>query len=83
LLIGLAGFGLVSLHEGEQRAARRALGLALLAAAGFTLATLLSLGLQLALLGSLAAGLIVSGILFVLPIGRVEIGQDTPQQRVD
>jgi ferredoxin len=83
LLIGLAGFGLVSLHDGEQRAARRALGLALLAAAGFTLATLLSLGLQLALLGSLAAGLIVSGILFVLPIGRVEIGQDTPQQRVD
>ena len=83
MLLGFGVFGLVSVREGERRAARVALGAAVLTSLPFFLASLLPVAIRLVILGVIVAGGIVGVILFFLPIGRVEWGNDVPQRRVD
>jgi len=83
MLLGWGGFGLFSVGEGERRAARVALGAAALTSLPLFLAALLPVAVKLALLGLILAGGIVGAILFTLPIGRVERGNDVPRQRFD
>jgi reductive dehalogenase len=83
MLLGWGGFGLFSVWEGERRAARVALGAAALTSLPLFLAALLPVAVKLALLGLILAGGIVGAILFLLPIGRVERGNDVPRQRFD
>lgn len=82
-LAGLGAFGLASWREGEVRAARVALGLAVVLAAAFGLSALLPIPMQLAVLGMVALGLLTGVVLFLLPIGRVDRGPDVPLRRVD
>jgi cysteine desulfurase family protein (TIGR01976 family) len=79
----LGAFAVTSLREGEQRAGRLAFGLAIALSLPFFLSLMLPSPVGLALLG-LAAIAILSGlILFLLPIGRVELGNDVPTRRFD
>jgi ferredoxin len=81
--LAFATFGLFSLWEQERRAAQVAFGLAVLTATPFLLASTLPPGVRVALLGLVAAGLAAGVVLFLLPIGRVERGNDVPRQRFD
>ena len=83
IFLALAAFGLFSLWEQERRAARVAFGLSVLTAAPFLLASRLPPGARMAVLGLVAAGLVVGMVLFLLPIGRVERGNDVPRHRFD
>jgi ferredoxin len=83
MLLGFGVFGLLSVREGERRAARVAFAVAILASLPFFLASLLPVAVRLVVLGVIAAGGIVGVVLFVLPIGRVERGNDVPWQRFD
>ncbi|MEW5872076.1 MAG: 4Fe-4S dicluster domain-containing protein [Chloroflexota bacterium] len=83
ILLGMGGFGIASLVEGERRAARRAFALALAGAALFSLAAIAPVVLRLVFLVVCTLSLAAFGVLFVLPIGRVAMGDDTPKRRVD
>jgi reductive dehalogenase len=76
-------FGLVSIREGERRAARVSFAAAALAAVPVFLALLLPIAARLVLLGTVAACGVAGIVLFLLPIGRVERGNDVPRQRFD
>jgi len=80
MLFGLGIFGLVSVREGERRAAWVAFGAAALTSLSFFLASLLPAVVKLVILGVMIGGGIV---LFLLPIGRVERGNDVSRQRFD
>lgn len=80
MLFGFGAFGLVSVQEGERRAARVAFGAAALTSLPFFLASLLPMTVKLVILGVIVVGGI---ILFILPIGRVERGNDVPRHRFD
>ena len=80
VLLGFGAFGLMSVREGERRAARVALGAAVLTSLPFFLASLLPMTVKLVILGVIVGGGI---ILFLLPIGRVERGNDVPRKRFD
>jgi ferredoxin len=85
-LISLFGFGAVALSsvwEGERRAARLALGIGVLTSLPLFLVSLLPLALRTATLAVIMVGAIVGAVLFLLPIGRVERGNDTPRGRFD
>jgi hypothetical protein len=82
-LIGVGAFGLFSIWEDERRAAYLAFGAAVLASLPIFLASLLPVGVKLVILGVLAAGAIVGVVLFLLPVGRVERGDDVPRGRFD
>jgi ferredoxin len=82
-LIGFGAFGLFSIREVERRAAYLAFGAAVLASLPIFLASLLPVGVKLVILGVLAAGAIVGVVLFLLPVGRVERGDDVPRGRFD
>jgi ferredoxin len=82
-LIGFGAFGLFSIREDERRAAYLAFGAAVLASLPIFLASLLPVGVKLVILGVLAAGAIVGVVLFLLPVGRVERGDDVPRGRFD
>lgn len=82
-LLGFGVFAWFSLYEGERRAARVAFGLAMLASAFFFLAILLPAPVQWAILAFIAVIGVVGLILFLLPIGQVEYGNDVPQTCVD
>lgn len=88
-LIGLAwfvafsGFSIISYKEREKRAARISLVLAVSGTALFLLAMLLPLMIKLILLIILGGvGLVIIVLLF-LPIGKVSMGNDSPQKRYD
>lgn len=83
MLAGFAAFGLTSLREGEVRAAAVAFALALATSMPFFVSILLPAQSQLAVL--VAVGVVVVGgvVLSLLPIGRVERGNDVPQTRID
>ena len=83
MLFGFGAFGLVSIREGECRAARVAFGAAVLTSLPFFLASLLPVAVKLVILGVIAAGSIAGIVLFLLPIGRVERGNDVPSRRFD
>jgi hypothetical protein len=82
-LAGFSAFGLSFLYEGERRAARIALSTAVATSLPFFLSTLLPTQIQWLVLGIVAAAAITSAILFLLPIGRVERGNDVPHKRFD
>ena len=79
----LAAFGLTSLKEGERRAAALAFGLAGFASACLALSALLPGPWQWAILAFLATGAAVGTMLFLMPIGRVEVTEPEPQTRYD
>ena len=80
MLFGFGAFGLFSVREGEHRAAQVAFGAAALTSLSLFLAFLLPVAVKLVILGVTIGGGIV---LFLLPIGRVERGNDVPRQRFD
>lgn len=82
-LIGFGAFGLSSIWEGERRAARIALGAAAFTSSLLFLACLLPTGARLAILSTMVGAGVAGVILFLLPIGRVERGNDVPQGRFD
>ncbi len=82
-LLGLGTFAATSLHEGQQRAARVSLGLAIALSLVFFLSALLPAPARLVVLSLLALAAVVGAVLFVLPIGRVERGNDVPHKRFD
>jgi ferredoxin len=84
LVLGVLGlFGLTSLREGETRAARLALGLAVAVSLLFFLSALLPVPVQWIMLGLLAAAAILGAVLFFLPVGRVELSDEVPMKRID
>ena len=83
MLLGFGAFGLFSVWESERRAARVALGAVALTSLPLLLSCLLPVAVKLVILGMIVAGGIVGVVLFLLPIGRVERGNDVPQQRFD
>jgi reductive dehalogenase len=80
MLFGFGAFGLFSIWESEGRAARVAFGMAALTSLPLFLASLLPVAIKLVILGVTIGGGIA---LFLLPIGRVERGNDVPRQRFD
>ncbi len=89
LLIGLivflffGAFGLVSLLEGERRAKNISFGFAALGGAIFFILASLPISAQLVGIGLVLAAVVFGTILFYLPIGKVEIGNDIPVERFD
>jgi ferredoxin len=82
-LVGFAAFAWTSHREGEQRASRIAFGIAAIVSLLFFLATLLPPQVEWFVLGAVAAGTAAALVGFLLPIGRVERGEDVPRVRVD
>jgi len=80
MLFGFGIFGLVSIREGEGRAARVAFGAAALTSLPLFVASLLPVAVKLVILSVIAAWGIA---LFLLPIGRIVRGNDVPHQRFD
>ncbi|MGD2206041.1 MAG: reductive dehalogenase domain-containing protein [Anaerolineae bacterium] len=83
ILLGFGAFALVSLREGERRAATIALALAVAGSLPIFLFTLLPDGGQWIVLGVVGLAAVVGAILFLLPIGRAEWGNDEPKARID
>ena len=83
VLVGFAAFGWASFREGEGRAVRIALGLAVVLSLPFLLLSLLPLQLRLVALGLTVLGGLVAVILFLFPAGRVDRGNDVPRVRID
>ncbi len=82
-LLGFGGFSWISHLEGERRAARVSFAVALVGAVIFFFTVILPISVQWIILGIL---LLTGGfaiILFFLPIGKVQIGNDIPNQRFD
>jgi ferredoxin len=82
-LLGFGSFGLLSLREGERRAARIGLSSAVAASAFSCLSTLLPTPGRLMLLSAVLAAGVAGAVLFLLPIGRAERGGDEPRSRFD
>ncbi len=83
IMLGLGAFGVTCLREGERRAARRAFGLAIALSLPFFLSPFLPFPLRLAALAAVVISLVAGILLFLLPIGRTERGNDLPQTRID
>ncbi|HSR32005.1 MAG TPA: reductive dehalogenase domain-containing protein [Anaerolineae bacterium] len=83
ILLGFGTFGLTSLREREQRAAGMGFAAAVVLSVPFLLSVLLPDPVQLAVLGVAAFSVVGATILFLLPIGRVERGEDIPKRRID
>ncbi len=80
---GMSIFGVVSHFEGETRAKKVAFGAAVGGGAIFFGLAASPKLIQLIAFWSLIAGIVVFIILFFLPIGKIEPGNDTPNRRVD
>ena len=83
ILLGLGAFGATSLREGEHRAARVALGLALALSLPFFLVALLDSPFRWAMLGLTGVATIAGTIVFLLPIGQVQRDREEPTSRID
>jgi ferredoxin len=89
LLLGLAwlgvfaGFGMLSRSEGERRAMDISNGMSVLGSIVFFLSALLPLNEQLIVLGIVFLAILIALVLFYLPLGAVEMGDDTPTIRFD
>jgi hypothetical protein len=82
-LFGFVTFALILVREGERRAARLALGAAVVFSLPLFLSALLPVGVRLVTLGVIGAAGLLGAVLFLLPIGRVERGGDVPRGRFD
>ena len=83
IFLGFTAFGIVSLLEGERRAMWVSFGLALVGAAFFAGAALAPPLLGWTVFGGLVILLLALAILFMLPIGHVERGDQRPASRFD
>jgi reductive dehalogenase len=83
VLSGWVAWGLLSLREGERRAARVAFGATAATALPFFLFALLPSQTQIPILGAIMALVVVGSVLFLLPVGRAERGNDVPTRRFD
>ena len=83
LFLGFGAFGLVSIREKEARATKISLSLAFISMVIFFLLTLLPQPLKLVALITLGILSITLAILALLPIGKVESGDDDPKSRFD
>jgi ferredoxin len=81
--LALGGFALSSLRERERRAATLSVIFTLAGGLFFLWATRFPASVKFILLVFIGGSFAVFLILFTLPIGVVEIGQDTPTTRVD
>ncbi len=82
-LTGFGAFGFVSRAEGERRATRVSFSLAVAGSAVLVAASLLPFPVRAAIAGVLAVAAVSFVILFLLPVGRVEVGNDVPRCRFD
>jgi len=82
-LLAFGGFAISSTREKEKRAASLSAALALLGGGFFLLATQFSLSAKLAILIVTGLGISAFLVLSLLPIGRVELGDDIPAKRFD
>jgi ferredoxin len=82
-LFGFVAFALISVQEGERRAARLALGAAVVSSLPLFLSALLPYGARLVILAVIGVAILVGVVLFLWPIGRVERGGDVPRGRFD
>ena len=82
-LLIFGAFSWISWDEGERRATRMALTVGLTGAAIFFLTTTLPGPIQGGVLGLVLLLGLTGIILFFLPIGKVEIGNDIPSRRFD
>jgi len=76
-------FGVLSIREGESRAARIAFGLAALVLPFLFLIWILPATVKLIIAGTIVVTGLVGVILFLLPVGRYERGNDVPKNRFD
>jgi ferredoxin len=76
-------FALVSYREKEQRAFRISMIIAISGALVLFLMTLLSLDIQTILITIMGVGALSLLFLSLLPIGKIEIGNDLPSERFD
>jgi ferredoxin len=83
ILVGLSAFGAISLHEGEKRAAGMAFGAAIILSLPFFLSIFLPAWAQGVVLAIAAVLLGIGLVLFLLPVGRRQRGNDVPQVRID
>jgi ferredoxin len=83
LFVGFAVFAIISHFEGEKRARRVSLFVALLGAGFFFLAAAFPFTLRLAIFGFEVACTAIFLLLFFLPVGKVQMRQDEPKNRVD
>jgi ferredoxin len=83
IVIGFGAFGTTSVHERQQRAARVSFALAIALSLPLLLTALLPAPFRLTLLGVTVLVTITGAILLLLPIGRVERGNDVPRSRID
>jgi len=82
-VLGFGGFALISMIEGEHRAMKLSSGLMLLSGAVFILAVLMPPLAKLVFSGLLVLCGSAMIILFLLPVGKIEAGNDEPHKRVD
>jgi ferredoxin len=76
-------FALYSHSEKERQATRVSVSLAIVGAGIFLLMTLLPIEIKVILLIMFGVGILGLIILSLLPIGKIEIGNDSPTKRVD
>jgi ferredoxin len=82
-LLAFTAFARLSFQEGESRATRLSLLVALLGSVPLFISSLLSSDIRLSVLIGIASLTLTGIIIFLLPIGKVEKGHDIPQERVD
>ncbi len=82
-MLGLAAFALQSWREGEARATRATLAVIVLGAPLVAVIINLPVAVQSVLASLLAIGAVLGGLLLLLPMGRIERSDETPQTRVD
>ena len=82
-LIVFAGFGITSAIESEKRAALVSLVITVCGSTLLLLVVFLPVTVRVTLLAILGCGAIAGIVLFFLPIGKVEMGHDTPKTRFD
>ena len=81
--LSLVAFGILSVKEKEKRAARISFNGAMLGAAFFFLTGTLPISARVTVLSILGVLGITFVILFFLPIGKIDIGNDIPRNRFD
>jgi len=82
-VLGFGGFALISMLESEHRAMKLSSSLMLLSGSVFMLAVFMPPLAKMVLLGLLVFCGLVLVVLFVLPMGKIEAGNDEPHKRVD
>ena len=83
ILLTFSGFALVSIGEGERRAAMVSATIAFAGFVAFALGIFLPASFQTIILLTVMGGGVLALILFLLPVGRVDRLRDVPAKRFD